>query len=73
MDPTIFWQGSLAIPNNILLPIQAGFPRGGGANPNLLFDNFFCIQKLHENERNWTERERSSLASPWIPQCIELR
>ena len=44
MDPTIFWQGSLAIPNNILLPIQAGFPRGGGANPNLLFDNFFAYK-----------------------------
>ena len=25
--------------------------------------------KLHENERNWVEREGASLAPPWIYQC----
>ena len=26
-------------------------------------------KKLHENERNWTERGRVSLATHWIRQC----
>ena len=29
-------------------------------------------RKLHENERNWTERGRLSLAPPWICQCLPL-
>ena len=52
---------------------DAGFPRweGGGANArdggkNLLFGKSFA-KKLHENERNRTERGRASLVPPpWI-------
>ena len=34
---------------------------------NIIWQDF--CQKLHENERNWTERRRASLAPPWIHQC----
>ena len=50
-----------------------GFPEGGGYQPQSLWQTpiiwqDYC-QKLHENERNWTEREGPSIP---INQCMQL-
>ena len=54
----------------MLLPVAGpGYPRRGRERQfervyaNLLFDKLFC-RKLHENERNWSERGRTFLGPP---------
>ena len=53
-----------------------GFPRRGASTPefeaNSIIWQDFC-PKLHGNEKNGTEMERSSLVSlPWVRQCKKI-
>ena len=53
--------------------VDPEFPRRWTPTPELGTKSITwqdLCRKLHENERNWTEKGRASLAPPWIRQCL---